>query len=85
MGSGTYEMNNVSVLPEWRHYGYGKKLLDFCKIKVKELGGSKITIGIVEENTVLKDWYIANGFVYTGTKKFDHLPLTVGFMDWSAV
>lgn len=84
MSNGTYEMNNVSVLPEYRHYGYGKKLLDFCKTKVKQLGGCKITIGIVEENTVLKDWYAANGFVHTGTRKFDHLPFTAGFMEWSA-
>lgn len=85
MGSGVYEMNDVSILPEYRHYGYGKELLDFCKAKVRELGGNIITIGIVEENAVLKDWYAANGFVHTGTKRFDHLPFTVGFMEWSAV
>ena len=82
-GNGVYEMNDVSILPEWRHYGYGKRLLDFCKEKVKELGGNKITIGIVEENTVLKDWYAANGFIHTGTKQFEHLPFTVGYMEWS--
>lgn len=82
MGNGVYEMNDVSILPEYRHFGYGNELLDFCKAMVRELGGSKITIGIVEENTVLKDWYAANGFVYMGTKKFDHLPFTVGFMEW---
>ena len=82
MSSGTYEMNDVSILPEYRHYGYGKKLLNFCKARVRELGGNKITIGIVEENTVLKEWYAANGFVHTGTKKFEHLPFTVGFMEW---
>jgi ribosomal protein S18 acetylase RimI-like enzyme len=64
------------------HYGYGKKLLDFCKAKAKELGSRKIIIGIVEDNTVLKNWYTANGFTHTGTKKFDHLPFTVGFMEW---
>ena len=82
MGGGVYEMDNLAVLPEYRHLGYGKKLLDFCKIKVSKLGGSKITIGIVEENIVLKDWYAANGFVHTGMKRFEHLPFTVGFMEW---
>jgi ribosomal protein S18 acetylase RimI-like enzyme len=84
MGGGVYEMNEVSVLPGYRHFGYGKELLDFSKAKVKELRGSKITIGIVEENVVLKDWYIANGFVHIGTKQFEHLPFTVGFMEWRA-
>jgi len=77
-----YELHNLTVLPDYRHKGYGKQLLDFCKAKVKELGGVKINIGITEENTVLKNWYTANGFIHTGTKKFDHMPITVGFMEW---
>ena len=41
-----------------------------------------IKIGIIEESTVLKNWYISNGFVHTGTKKFDHLPFTSGYLEW---
>jgi len=82
IGEGVYKMDNVSILPEWRHYGYGKRLIDFCKSKVKELGGNKISIGIIEENSILKDWYAANGFIHTGIKKFEHLPFTVGYMEW---
>ena len=82
MGDGIYEMNDVSVLPECRHLGGGKALLDFCKEKVNELGGKKITIGIIEENIVLKDWYAANGFTHIGTKQFEQLPFTVGYMEW---
>lgn len=37
-----------------------------------------------EENTILKTWYAANGFVHTGTKKFKHLPFTTGYMEWEA-
>ena len=79
---GVYDLHNLAVLPEYRHKGYGKQLLDFCKIKVKELHGNKITISIIEENIVLKDWYIANGFIHIGIKKFDHLPFTSGYMMW---
>jgi len=81
-GNGLYEMNDVSILPEYRHFGYGKALLDFCKDKIKEFDGSKITIGIVEENTVLKKWYAANGFVHTDIKQSEHLPFKVGYMEW---
>ena len=77
-----YELHNLAVLPEYRHKGFGKQLLDFCKAKVIELGGIKINIGITEDNTMLKDWYAANGFIHTGTKKFDYMPITVGFMVW---
>jgi len=83
-GGGVYEMNHVSVLPEWRHYGYGKRMIDFCKRKVVEFGGAKILIGIVEENAILKEWYAANGFIHTGTKQYNGLPFTVGFMEWNA-
>jgi hypothetical protein len=49
--------------------------------KIKESGGNKVTISITEENTVLKNWYTAYGFVHTGTKKFEQLPLTSGYME----
>jgi len=78
----TYELHNLAVLPEYRHNGRGKQLLDFCKAKVKELGGSKIILSIIDENDVLKNWYADNGFVYTGCKWFKRLPFTVGFMEW---
>lgn len=80
----TYELHNLAVLPEYRHKGYGKLLLDHAKEKVREFGGRKIAIGIIEESSVLKNWYASNGFVHTGTRKFEHLPFTAGFMEWSA-
>ena len=78
----TYELHNLAVLPEYRHNGFGKLLLDHAKDVVKALGGKVIKIGIIEESTVLKNWYIANGFVHAGTKKFDHLPFTSGYLEW---
>ena len=84
-GSGVYSLNNLAVLPEMRHFGLGKALIDFCKEKTRALGGMKITLSIVEENTRLKNFYTENGFVHVGTKKFDHLPFTAGYMEWSAV
>ena len=80
-GLSTFELRNLAVLPEYRHMGYGKQILDFCKMKVRELNGNIITLGIIEENTMLKNWYIANGFIHIGTKLFEHLPFTVGFME----
>ena len=75
-----FELHNLSVLPEYRHLGYGKELLAYCIDKVKELAGSEIEIGIIEENNRLKNWYTLNGFEHIGVKRFDHLPFTVGFM-----
>lgn len=88
--TGEYSLGKLAVLAEHRHRGYGRMLVDHCKtVAGKEAaeegiaGGEKILISIIEENTVLKDWYAGNGFVHTGTKKFEHQPFTVGFMEWN--
>ncbi len=78
----TFELHHLAVLPEVRHRGGGKLLLDCAKETVIHSGGTKITIGIIEESAVLREWYAVNGFVHTGTKKFPHLPFTTGFMEW---
>ena len=80
-GETTYELEKLAVLLGFRHKGCGKELMDYCKVVVSELGGNKITIGIIEENTRLRSWYESYGFVHRGTRKFEHLPFTVGFME----
>ncbi len=75
------ELNNVCVLPEYRHKGIGEQLMRHAFKIVEELGYKKVCIGIVEENTVLKEWYASQGFVHTGTQKFDFFPFTCGYME----
>ena len=74
------ELQKITVLSEYRHFGYGTKLLDFAKNQAKAWNARYLTIGIIEENTVLKEWYIKNGFVHKGTQVFQHLPFTVGYL-----
>lgn len=76
-----YFLQKLVVLPHYRHFGIGKKLLDYTKELVGKLGGKRISISIIEENTVLKNWYLAYGFQVMGIRKFEHLPFTVGFME----
>lgn len=76
-----YEIEKLAVLPQYRHMGYGEALLNFGYQTVAKLGASRITIGIIEENTRLKQWYEAKGFIHKGIKQFNHLPFTVGFME----
>ena len=77
-----YELHNLAILPEYRHNGFGKLLLDHAKETVRSLEGAVIKIGIIEESAVLKNWYIANGFEHVGVKKFEHLPFTSGYLEW---
>lgn len=74
------ELNNLCVLPEYRHKGIGEALLKDAFQVAEELNCTKMNIGIVEENAVLKKWYELFGFIHTGTQKFDFFPFTCGYM-----
>lgn len=76
-----WELNNLAVLPDYRHSGCGKAIVDYAVETVKNYGGNKISIGIIEENTILKNWYLKLGFKHISIRKFEHLPFTVGFME----
>lgn len=75
------ELNNLCVLPEYRHAGIGAALLRDAFDRAKQAGCRKINIGIVEENRVLRKWYEQQGFLHIGTKKFDFFPFTCGYME----
>ncbi|EGW36227.1 GNAT family N-acetyltransferase [Desulfosporosinus sp. OT] len=76
-----FYIERLSVLPGYRHKGYGKHLMNFVFDYVKAQGGRKVSIGIVNENLTLKNWYKLYGFIETGLKKYEHLPFTVCFME----
>ncbi len=44
-------------------------MLEYAFKTAKTMGVNKIQIGIIEKNTILKNWYIKNKFVHTGTQK----------------
>ena len=73
-------LQRLAVLPEHRRKGYGKTLVNHIFDRAGKNGAQKIEIGIISEDTKLKNWYKQFGFVQKGTKKFDHLPFIVAFM-----
>lgn len=81
--TGSYALHNLAVLPAYRHMGLGTQLLNHAVEIVRSLGGEKVCVGIIEESTILKNWYITNGFIPTGIQKFDHLPFTSGYLERS--
>ncbi|MBO5024436.1 MAG: GNAT family N-acetyltransferase [Clostridia bacterium] len=80
-GNEECELNNLCVLPQFRHQGIGEKLLLHSFETAENFGCSKMNIGIVEENQILRKWYEAFGFIHTGTQKFDFFPFTCGYME----
>lgn len=79
--NGECELNNLAVLPAYRHKGIGEALLEDAFKVAKEMNCTKMNIGIVEENQVLRKWYEDFGFTHIGTQKFDFFPFTCGYME----
>ena len=79
--SGIFYIERVAVLPENRHGGYGRQLMDFAMEQIRDQGGERISIALIDGHTVLKKWYKDQGFRETGTKDFVHLPFRVCFME----
>ena len=74
------ELNNLCVLPGYRHAKIGEVMLLHALAEAKRCGCARMNLGIVEENIRLRDWYTRYGFNHTGTKKFDFFPFTCGYM-----
>jgi HAD superfamily hydrolase (TIGR01509 family) len=80
-GESEFYMEKLAVLPRFRHMGYGTWLVSSVLERAAKQGASRLSIGIINEHTVLKRWYEGLGFVETSTKSFAHLPFTVCFME----
>ena len=82
-GGGRYELHNLAVIPERRHCGCGKTMLDDAKKRSREAGATTLILSFIEESAILKQWYLSNGFKHIGTEKYEHLPFAVGLMEFT--
>ncbi len=80
-GESRYWLEKLAVLPSHRHEGYGEKLVDFAIQYVTKRCGTSIVLGMMNEHSVLKTWYIGLGFREVELRKFAHLPFVVCFME----
>lgn len=76
-----YYLNKLAVLPAYRHQGCGGRALEFVFEYVESRGGGTISIGIINEHTLLKNWYGRYGFTVSTVKTYPHLPFTVCMME----
>jgi N-acetylglutamate synthase-like GNAT family acetyltransferase len=79
-GPDFYYLERLAVLPKCRRNGCGKALVNHVFDQARKMGVQRIEIGIIAEDTKLKNWYRKFGFIVKGTKRFDHLPFEVAFM-----
>lgn len=75
-----FYIEKLAVLPGFRHQDLGKKLMSFAEEQIILTGGKKISLGVIDENLVLKKWYRKMGYIETTSKTFAHLPFRVRFM-----
>lgn len=77
----TFYIEKLAVIPEYRHRGIGRLLMDFASNRIVELGGKHISIALINSNTILKNWYAEQGYEEQSVKTYEHLPFAVCFMD----
>ena len=80
-----FYMERLAVAPEERHRGYGDKLLGFAMEKIQEKGGMTASIGLMDNNSKLKEWYQSKGFVQHDCRRIAGLPFKVCYMSRSVV
>lgn len=76
-------LNRLSVLPEYRCNGVGESLVNFVIDYAKQKKVERVSIGIIDEHTNLKNWYLKLGFVEGEKKSFSHLPFEVRYMSYA--
>jgi ribosomal protein S18 acetylase RimI-like enzyme len=79
-GSDLCYLERLAVSPAYRRNGFGKMLVEHIFDQAKNSKISRISIGIICEQTELKSWYRKLGFIDGETKEFSHLPFLVTFM-----
>ena len=77
---GSCELNNLCVLPGYRHRGIGEQLLRHALSCARERGFHTVKLSYVAENVRLGAWYESFGFVAVETVKFDFFPFTCTYM-----
>ena len=76
-------LNRLSVLPQYRHHGIGRSLVQFVFGYARQKNITRVSIGIIAENVRLRNWYLNLGFREGERKIFPHLPFDVLYMSAS--
>jgi ribosomal protein S18 acetylase RimI-like enzyme len=70
-------IERLAVLPEYRHRGIGKHLLEFIEITIRGNKGTIAELSIVDNNLVLKNWYKRLGYQEWSIEEHPQLPFKV--------
>jgi N-acetylglutamate synthase-like GNAT family acetyltransferase len=79
---GVCYLERLAVIPDQRRRGFGKALVACVLSEAQGLGCLRVGIGVIADQTELKDWYRKIGFEETDNRAFSHLPFLVTFMTY---
>ncbi|MCD8186408.1 MAG: GNAT family N-acetyltransferase [Rikenellaceae bacterium] len=74
-------LEKMAVIPEARGQGAAGRLLHYVSDSASSQGQEKMLISIINEQTVLKNWYMRHGFRETAIRQYPHLPFLVCHME----
>lgn len=74
------ELNNLAVLPEYRHRGIGETLMRDGVRRARSAGCTGVYVSIVDTNKRLRAWYESLGFRYVGARNLPGFDFLCGDM-----
>jgi ribosomal protein S18 acetylase RimI-like enzyme len=74
-------IERLSVLPGFRRRGYGLSLVEHAIGYARNAGAARASVGIIDTQRTLRDWYVSMGFEVKELRAYDHLPFTVCIME----
>ena len=78
-----FYVEKLAVLPGHRHGGLGARLVEHACNFCRDRGGRGVSIALMDEHKVLKQWYTELGFRQVRVERYPHLPFGVCFMEKS--
>jgi len=71
---GINHIERLATLPEHRHLGIGKKLMEFVENKIMENRGKIAEVHVLDKNTTLIQWYKKMEYTIIRIDELKHLP-----------
>ena len=75
------KIDDIVVVPEYQGKGVGSDMLNFAKSYAGDRGCIKLRLGMIDNNTELKNWYRNRGFETVELKQYPNAPFATGYME----
>lgn len=75
------KIEDIVILPEYRNIGIGTEMIDYLKQFCNVNGFTKLTLDMIDDNIMLKNWYIKRGFCESHKVKYPKAPFAIGYME----